>query len=984
MKVLVKIVLIALFFNITAIAQVTSINLISPNGGEVFLIGKEYNITWTSVSYGDVTVKIEYSTDNGSTWKTITNGTHAQNGTFPWQVKKGISSQCKVRIVSNNNSSINDVSAGNFEIKNWNQSTPSFVDNVTDGVINSSLWIYSESGNSCQNPNTNEINKFIEDIDEVGDTAFIAQIVSSYTCSSRLIEASLQTSNQLGMGNFYNTNSEVVIDLYGFVSDGCYYCDQINDSDLRYFITDGVSDIEFYRPNSNSEGIEEGCQCATVFATISNDRRHIFTFKFNKLNKTVRVFKGDVELPNSPFDLSTLNERWSLKLWGKSHSFQTAYGANVSLRIYEYKVFNSEQLQVDFFDDFENLDRWTLYGSPLPQHITSIFGASGIFDNNGDPNYNSGGVSKNQFDLTSGFILESQVYLDFTNLSGCWAGASIGTSEAVYQNWGGYDPEIYFSLFANGDACWGSPPSTRRRTMLIAGYKNGPNSGDWESLGNLELNPTYADHFANKWVNLKIVVDASYIPKFFVNDSLIFTGATPIFETVMANSKSVWLGDRSSGSAGKAYHNWVKLMLDVDENPFHDENFVLLGPLSECKVSEGIKIKTFDFFIDQNLMLANNYEDCQRVGDYIVYSKDARSLDPIDWNAENGTAFIGDRLPANLRIKFAWKSDGTVFMGAVGSDIEALSTLVDGVHWTASNFYFTNTFFEGYAIRSEIKNLQNSGFITGLPHLDSLNTEYFHEKLEKKIYNRFDKKIYKIGSAVTLSGWPANQLSPDWAMWTTLSGIGTGSGSRNFSLNYNNPLNFYIQATASNDNGNYSYIKVNNSIVAHMSKWETNFYRRSEILPEIVEIGATNSWSGCAPAFRMAIIADSVWASNISQTPVGGLSNNQAPIIYSILPWKSTTNVKSKLLPNTYSLSQNYPNPFNPITHINYSIEKAGLHSIKIYNQIGEEITTLVEGYLAPGDYVATFNATNLPSGVYFYQLQTNGIFETKKLILLK
>jgi hypothetical protein len=89
-------------------------------------------------------------------------------------------------------------------------------------------------------------------------------------------------------------------------------------------------------------------------------------------------------------------------------------------------------------------------------------------------------------------------------------------------------------------------------------------------------------------------------------------------------------------------------------------------------------------------------------------------------------------------------------------------------------------------------------------------------------------------------------------------------------------------------------------------------------------------------------------------------------------------------LPISYALYQNYPNPFNSSTVIKYSIPKEGLVTLKIYNAIGEEVTTIVNEVKQPGNYEVTFSTDKLTSGVYFYRLQAGNFVETKKMILLK
>jgi Outer membrane protein Omp28/Secretion system C-terminal sorting domain len=88
--------------------------------------------------------------------------------------------------------------------------------------------------------------------------------------------------------------------------------------------------------------------------------------------------------------------------------------------------------------------------------------------------------------------------------------------------------------------------------------------------------------------------------------------------------------------------------------------------------------------------------------------------------------------------------------------------------------------------------------------------------------------------------------------------------------------------------------------------------------------------------------------------------------------------------PESFQLEQNYPNPFNPSTKINFSITQSGLTILKVYNLPGNEISTLLNKYISSGNYELTFDATNLPSGIYFYTLQSNGLIQTKKMILLK
>jgi len=91
-----------------------------------------------------------------------------------------------------------------------------------------------------------------------------------------------------------------------------------------------------------------------------------------------------------------------------------------------------------------------------------------------------------------------------------------------------------------------------------------------------------------------------------------------------------------------------------------------------------------------------------------------------------------------------------------------------------------------------------------------------------------------------------------------------------------------------------------------------------------------------------------------------------------------------EILPSEFSLNQNYPNPFNPLTHISWQSPTSGWQTLKIYDVLGNEVATLVDEYRNAGYYELEFEASNLPSGIYFYKLNTGYYTDTKKLILLK
>jgi subtilisin-like proprotein convertase family protein len=104
-----------------------------------------------------------------------------------------------------------------------------------------------------------------------------------------------------------------------------------------------------------------------------------------------------------------------------------------------------------------------------------------------------------------------------------------------------------------------------------------------------------------------------------------------------------------------------------------------------------------------------------------------------------------------------------------------------------------------------------------------------------------------------------------------------------------------------------------------------------------------------------------------------------------VITYQTITGVTQTVeIPNYYSLSQNYPNPFNPSTNIKYTIPKADIVTLKIFDVVGREVSVLVNEMKQPGVYNVDFNASNLASGIYFYKIEAGDYSAVKKMMLIK
>ena len=115
--------------------------------------------------------------------------------------------------------------------------------------------------------------------------------------------------------------------------------------------------------------------------------------------------------------------------------------------------------------------------------------------------------------------------------------------------------------------------------------------------------------------------------------------------------------------------------------------------------------------------------------------------------------------------------------------------------------------------------------------------------------------------------------------------------------------------------------------------------------------------------------------SFIQMVPTFGVENNDG-----------ITNVDDQQLelPTSFSLEQNYPNPFNPTTQIVVNIPEKGMYTLRVYNILGQEVAVLLDDNINAGVHTFNFDATDLPSGIYFYNFSGNNFTQTKKMMLLK
>ncbi|RJP62245.1 MAG: M6 family metalloprotease domain-containing protein [Ignavibacteriales bacterium] len=983
-----------------------------PNEGESWKVGTTQNITWTSSNVANV--KLEYSTNNGTTWVTIVESVDASTGNYGWIIPNTPSTNCKVKISDADDAAINDLSDNNFTIYKPTVilATPNGGENWKVGTTQNITWSSSNVANVKLEYTTNNGTDWISIIESTpastGSYNWTVPNTPSTNCKLRISDASDAAINDPSDNIFtiYKPSLALLSPnggenlLVGSSQNITWTTDNITNVKLEYTTNNGTNWITIIESTPASSGSYGW----TIPNTVSTNCKIRISSPNDPEMSDQSENNFTIYLPSLTLTSPNGGESW---LVGSTQNITWSSASIKNIRI-EYTTNGG-------------LD-WLVLADKVNSSLKSV--AWRI------PNYPSQhckvritSVEETQYnDESNSEFLIFQPTLILTSPNGgeswkagttqniTWTSSNVANVKLEYttNNGTSWSTIIESTPASAGSYSWTVPntPSTNCKVRISDASDSAINDLSNNVFTIYQPTLTLVSPNGNEnWIvgtNKDIIWTSSNV----ANVKLEYT----------TNNGTNWSTIIESTSATAGSYNWTipntpsvncKVRIsDVDDAEMNDlsENIFTINSIPEIQLVSPDGDEKWKVGAIKNISwVANNVSQL-----LIQLSTD----DGVNWLT------IDDNVQASPG-GFNWKiPDSTSKLCRV--------RIVDAVHPeysdTSNQTFIIWKPIEITKITTAGQNNLNfdpthislSAFVSNPAPVTVIFYEYESPaggNLPDSVIGISDFYWQIISPGISFSngeisipGYLAGETSDstynvwlkredngdDWISigGASLSGMLSNTSSFNIFSEFaiGKKINAPIPVELISFNAN---AKGNDVVLSWKTATETN-NRGFEIERKIVNEQGSNNSAGFTSIGFVNGKGNSTQINSYNFTDKNVTGNGKA--IYRLkqidfngkINLSSNVEVKLEAKPKEYSLSQNYPNPFNPATKIRYQIPEAGWVTLKVYNLLGNEVATLVNEKKNAGNYDVEFSAKNISSGIYIYKLSCGNFSSTKRMILLK
>ena len=365
------------------------------------------------------------------------------------------------------------------------------------------------------------------------------------------------------------------------------------------------------------------------------------------------------------------------------------------------------------------------------------------------------------------------------------------------------------------------------------------------------------------------------------------------------------------------------------------------GGFNECYILHTTNGGT-NWFVQYTAPNATFNAICVIDSNYIYAGGDSAATAKFSKTTNGGLNWIDVPTPVNMSIDdmvFLNKDSGWTTAGNVGADVR--TTTNGGLNWIVRTS----------GIASQTQRIFFLNYNTGYCGANFFLYKTTNAGLNWILNGNFSTTVQSIYFLNINTAWVG--LSPSISANVAY----TSNGGLNWTNQSLTPYNLnIIDIYFANDQTGWGGVAFNKIYVTTNAGLNWGYQNDTQFSSRISFVNVNSGWTG---------------GSGIAHTTNGGG------------PFVNVQSISNEI-PGGYKLFQNYPNPFNPTTTINFDIKTRSFVSIVVFDVLGREIDLLVNVNLKAGSYEYTFDANNLPSGTYFYRLQTENFIETRKMVLIK